>query len=70
MKIIERIYDAETGETTEVEHTLTKAEVDAIQARKAEIAAKAEAEATKVAEKSAVFAKLGLTAEEVEALLS
>jgi hypothetical protein len=70
MKIIERIVDLETGETTEVERTLTKAEVDAIEARKAEKAAKAEITATKAAEKVAVLAKLGLTADEVAALLS
>ena len=70
MKIIERTHDLATGETTDIERELTATEIAEIEAKNAETQAKAEAEATKAAEKTAVLAKLGLTADEVAALLS
>lgn len=70
MKIIERIVDLETGETTDVERTLTKAEVDAIEAKKAERAAKAQEAATKAAGKAALLAQLGITEDQAKLLLS
>ena len=70
MKITERTYDITTGETTDVERKLTASEIAEIEARNAEAQAKAEAEANKAAQKAAVLAKLGLTADEVAALLS
>jgi TusA-related sulfurtransferase len=70
MKIIERTHNAETGEIIDVERDMTKAETDFVAAAKAERLAIAEAEATKAAQKAAVLAKLGLTADEVAALLS
>ena len=69
MKIIERIVDLETGETTEVERTLTAAEIAEIEARKAEKVAKAATEAAKAHERSALLAKLGITEEEAALLL-
>jgi hypothetical protein len=70
MKIIERIVDLETGETTDVERTLTKAEVDAIEAKKEEVAAKAQEATTKAAEKAALLAQLGITEDQAKLLLS
>lgn len=70
MKIIERTHNAETGEILDIEREMTKAEMDFVAAAKGEKLAIAEAEATKATEKAAVLAKLGLTAEEVAALLS
>jgi hypothetical protein len=65
------IHDVETGEITQIE--LTADEVAELQADAAKTAAKQNAEeterATKEAAKVAVLAKLGLTADEVAALL-
>jgi hypothetical protein len=65
-------HNVETGEVKEIE--MTVAEVKSYEAEAKKIAeadkAQQEAEATKAAEKTAVLAKLGLTAEEVAALLS
>jgi hypothetical protein len=73
MKITERIYDATTGETKDIERTLTDLEIEQREADAATfLAQKAEdeLEATqKAALKNAVLAKLGLTADEVAALL-
>jgi hypothetical protein len=69
MKIIERVFNSETGETTEVERTLTKADIDAIEAKKAEVAAKQQAEAAKAAARQAILDRLGLTADEAALLL-
>lgn len=70
MKIIERIYDANSGETTEIERDLTPDEIAEIQAKTAQAQAKAEAEALKAAEKAALHKKLGITADEAALLLS
>lgn len=70
MKITERTFDIATGKTIDVERELTASEIAQIEAKNAEAQAKAEAIATKAAEKAAVLAKLGLTADEVAALLS
>jgi hypothetical protein len=71
MKIMERIYDATTGETTDVERELTAAEVKTYQAAEAEAAKRqAEAEAA-IATKTAAEAKLaalGLSVEDLKAL--
>ncbi len=70
MKIIEKEFNAITGEETITEREETAAEAKArLDAQKAIAAAQVEADA-KAAEKAAVLAKLGLTAEEVAALLS
>jgi hypothetical protein len=65
MKII---ADCTTGEI--IERELTDQELAQELADQAEQQAQTEAEAAKAAEKSAVLAKLGLTADEVAALLS
>ena len=61
-------HNATTNEI--IEREMTANEIAAWQADNAIAAAEAEAKATKAAEKSAVLAKLGLTADEVAALLS
>ena len=70
MKIIERTFDATTGETTDVEREMTKAEKDQLAKDTAEALAKSEAEATKAIEKAALLAKLGITDDEAKLLLS
>ena len=68
MTYIERIHDISTGETIDREYTaeqIAEAEANVLKEN-----ARAEAEAIKAAEKAAVLAKLGLTADEVAALLS
>jgi hypothetical protein len=61
-------HDLQTGEVKEIK--LTAKEIAEAAKQDAEAIARAEAEATKAAEKTAVLAKLGLTADEVAALLS
>ena len=71
MKITERIFDATTGETTDVERTLTAAEIkelEAIQAEAAKRQAAIEQEATTKAAAQAKLAALGLTTEDLKAL--
>ena len=70
MKIIERTHDITTGKITDIERDLTESEIAEIEVKNAKAQAKAEAEAIKAAEKAAVLEKLGLTADEVTALLS
>lgn len=67
-KYIEKIYDVTTGETTEREYTAD--EIAEVEANIAKESAKAEAEAIKAAEKAALLAKLGITADEAKLLLS
>ena len=62
------IIDALTGET--VERDQTEAELAQLKADQAESKARAKAEADKATAKEAVLTKLGLTADEVAALLS
>jgi hypothetical protein len=66
------IHDVKTGDITQIELTTKEiAELEAEKAKfEAEAALKQTEEATKAAEKTAVLAKLGLTADEVAALLS
>ena len=70
MKIIEKEFNAATGEETITERDETPQEEASRLERAAELAtaqAKAEAQAT---EKTALLAKLGITAEEATLLLS
>jgi len=70
MKITETIYDVVTQKTTIVEHELTAQD---IAEREAAAAAQAEREAEQAAKdaaKQAVLDKLGLSADEVAALLA
>lgn len=69
MKIIEKEFNAATGEETITEREETAAETKARLERAKELAAaQAEAQA-KEAARSAVLTKLGLTVEEAQALL-
>jgi hypothetical protein len=64
----EKIVDVNTGEETI--RLYTKKEIDEVEKAIVLLESKAQAEATKAAEKAAVLSKLGLTADEVAALLS
>jgi hypothetical protein len=71
MKITERIYDATTGKTTDVERTLTAAEIamyKEIQAESAARQAAIEQEETAKATAEAKLAALGLTTDDLKAL--
>jgi hypothetical protein len=75
MTYFERIHNVETNEI--VERPFTEEEIAEVEARKAEAEAKAQAEAQKAAEeasrlsaKLAIYAKLGLTEEEINTLIS
>jgi hypothetical protein len=70
MKITERIFDATTGETTDVERTLTAAEVKELEAIQAEAAKRQEIVEQKASDKAALLAKLGITTDEARLLLS
>jgi phosphopantetheinyl transferase (holo-ACP synthase) len=70
MKTTEKIFDIQTGETTIVERDLTAEEIAKMEAAEAEVAQIAQLEAEKEAARQAVLAKLGLTPEEAQALLS
>jgi hypothetical protein len=62
------IHDVATGETLERE--MNAAEFKQYEADQLAAQARAEAEATKAADKAALLAKLGITAEEAALLLS
>jgi hypothetical protein len=70
MKIIERIFNAETGETVDIERDETAQEQAKREAFEAEqIVKQAEAEA-KATAKAALLAQLGITEEQAKLLLS
>ena len=69
MKIIERIFDAESNETTDIERDETTAEKKARENSHKEMALmKTESEA-KTAQRQAIADRLGLTADELKLLL-
>jgi hypothetical protein len=69
MKIIERTFNAETGETVDIERDETAAEKKHREARAKEVATElAQAEA-RAAERQAILDRLGLTADEAKLLL-
>lgn len=71
MKIIERIYDAETGETNDVERDMTKQELIDYQIalnKTQEIAAAETAAKTAKEAAQAKLAALGLTTDDLKAL--
>jgi predicted house-cleaning NTP pyrophosphatase (Maf/HAM1 superfamily) len=69
MKIIERTFDAQTGETVDIERDETAAEKKHREAKAKEVAAElAEAKAKETA-KAAILDRLGLTADEAQLLL-
>lgn len=70
MKIIERTFNAKTGETVDIERDETAKEKAKREAYELEFTTKkAEAEA-KATAKAALLNKLGITAEEAQLLLS
>lgn len=71
MKIIERIFDATTGKTTDIERDLTPQEIAQIEKAQAEATATAQAQAQAQAKRSAALAKLeelGLDEDDLRAL--
>jgi stringent starvation protein B len=69
MKIIERVFNAETGETVDIEREETTAEKKAREDSQKQISLmKTEAEA-KAAQRQAIADRLGLTADELKLLL-
>lgn len=69
MKITERIYDATTGETTDIERTLSAEEVAFREQLELESKSRAEEVAKSVAEKAALLEKLGISEDEAKLLL-
>ena len=63
-----RIHNLATDET--IDREMTDAEFEQFQIEQTEAKAKAAAEITKMAEKSALLAKLGITDDEAKLLLS
>ena len=70
MKSIEKIINIQTGEETIVENELSTDELAYIKAFQLAEKKKADERAEKESARQAVLAKLGLTAEEAQALLS
>ena len=70
MKIIEKTFDAATGQETITEREMTAQELTQYELDQAEATARAEAEAQKAADKAALLAKLGITESEAALLLS
>jgi hypothetical protein len=69
MKIIERTFNAETGETVDVERNETAAEKKIREQYEAEFAAELAAIEAKKAAKTAILDRLGLTADELKTIL-
>lgn len=67
MTYIERIFNAETGETIEREYS--KKEIDAVEAEQASNAVEVDAAKAKEAAKAAIAERLGLSAQELKTLL-
>ena len=70
MKTIDRIHNVETGEITDIERNMTTEEFAQYEADQAAYAAQIAIEEAKAAEKEALLAKLGITADEAKLLLS
>lgn len=69
MKIIERTYNIESGETTEFERDLTPTELDEVTRLRQLAELASEAEAAKAAARQAVLDRLGITADEAALIL-
>jgi hypothetical protein len=69
MKIIEKTFNALTGEETITERNATVEEIAERESAIAEAEAKAQANAAKAHERAALLDKLGITAEEAQLLL-
>jgi hypothetical protein len=68
MTYFERIVNIETGET--IERPYTEKEIKEVEAKQAESLALLEAQSARAADKAALLAKLGITADEASLLLS
>ncbi len=68
MTYFERIVNVETGET--VERPYSEKEIKEVEAKQAESLALLEAQSARAADKAALLAKLGITADEAALLLS
>jgi hypothetical protein len=69
MKITERIYDAITGETTDIEREETPQEIAEREKFLSDALAAAKELETKATEKAALLSKLGITEDEARLLL-
>jgi hypothetical protein len=69
MKIIERIFDVTTNQTTDIERDATPDEIAQAQALELAAQQKAEQDAAKAAAKQTLLDKLGITQEEAQLLL-
>ena len=69
MKIIERTFNAITGETVDIERDETPAETEARLNAEKQILEEQSELAAKAAEKEALLARLGITADEAKLLL-
>jgi hypothetical protein len=69
MKIIEKEFNASTGETTVTERDETAVETAEREAFEAEVAERLAAQAIKESAREALLARLGITAEEAQLLL-
>jgi hypothetical protein len=69
MKIIERTFNAETGETIDIERDETAAEKKIREKHEAEFAKEIADAETKAAEKQAILDRIGLSADEAKLLL-
>jgi hypothetical protein len=69
MKIIERTFNGETGETVDIERDETATEKKSREARAKEVAAELAEAAAKETQRQAILDRLGLTSEEARLLL-
>jgi hypothetical protein len=69
MKIIERTFNAETGETVDIERDETAAEKKHREARAKEVAAELVEVEARATARQAILDRLGLTADEAKLLL-
>ena len=70
MIVIEKKFDATTGEAVVIERAATTAEIKAAESFAAEQARLETENAAKAVEKAAILAKLGITDDEAKLLLS
>lgn len=70
MKIVERIVNLESGQTTDVERDATSEEILEFEKVQIALAEAKKKEAEIAAAKASLFTKLGITADEAKLLLS
>jgi hypothetical protein len=70
MKKIERIFNAQTGETNDIEVEMTPKEIAELEAKLAAVAENQKLEAEAKAAKAVLLEKLGITEDEVKLLLA